>query len=106
MKNPYRQNSEEWNRCEISNDDKVRNDELIKDMGELISENITKIAYNKKGYLEVEICLSNTSKYTKEQKEHYIFIKDMIQTLYIDSEQFIKWKYWKVRNKFKEVKNG
>ena len=92
MKNPYKRDTSDWRTWEFRKRDKIRNDKLIKDMGKIISENITKITYNEKGYLEVEIQLSNTSKYTKEQKEHYIFIGDMIQKIYVDAEQFIKWR--------------
>lgn len=92
MKNPYKPKTRNWNEWENKNNAHIRNDELIKDMGNLISENITKITYNEKGYLEVEIQLSNTSKYTKEQREHYIFIEDMTQKIYVDTKQFLEWR--------------
>lgn len=92
MKNPYKTGTSEWCSWKMKNDNRIRNDKLIKDMGRIISENITKITYNEKGYLEVEIQLSDISRYTKEQKEHYIFIEDMTQILYVNTEQFLEWR--------------
>jgi len=93
MKNPYKKGSEGWHFWESCSRREIENNKNLVDIGKLISENITKITYNnERDYLEVEIVLRNTSKYTKEQKEHHIFIEDMIQTIYVDAEQFLEWR--------------
>ena len=92
MKNPYKRNTSEWCSWKMKNDDRIRNDKLLKDVGKLISGKITQITYNEKGYLEVEIQLSNTSKYTKEQREHHVFIEDMTQKIYVDTKKFLEWR--------------
>ena len=92
MRNPYKKGCREWYEWKMKNADCIRNDKLIKDMGKLISEKITKITYNENGYLEIEIQLSNTSKYTKEQREHHVFIEDMTQKIYVDTKKFLEWR--------------